>query len=65
MLGSGPTKGSQMFNQAIITHVFGGVSTTTQIEAEDLDLFYAKVVGAIQGITLAGSVVTKVVTLTD
>jgi hypothetical protein len=54
-----------MLNQAIITHVFGGVSTTTQIEAEDLDLFYAKVVGAIQGITLAGSVVTKVVTLTD
>ena len=33
---------------------------TTEISDEDITLFYAQVVGAVQGITAAGSVVVSV-----
>jgi hypothetical protein len=54
-----------MLNQAIITHVSNGVESTSEVEAEDLVIFYARVVGAIQGITAGGSHVTKLSVLAD
>jgi hypothetical protein len=59
------TKGNNMLNQAVITHVHNGVESVSEVEAEDLALFYAKIVGAVQGITMAGAAVTKIATLSD
>ena len=49
-----------MNHQAIITHVYCGVESTSEVEDLDLTMFYAKFTGTIQGITNAGSHITKV-----
>ena len=49
-----------MNQQAIITHVYCGVESTSEVEDLDLTMFYAKFTGTIQGITNAGSHITKV-----
>jgi len=59
MLGLDLTKGNEM-NYAIITHTFNGIEETTEVEDLRLDRFHARIVGTVQGITDAGSVVTKV-----
>ena len=46
--------------QAIITHVYCGVESTSEVRDLDLTMFYAKFTGTVQGITNAGSHVTKV-----
>ena len=53
-----------MNHQAIITSVYCGVESTSEVEDLDLATFYAKFTGTIQGITNAGSHITKVKTMT-
>jgi len=53
-----------MNHQAIITHVYRGVESTSEVEDLDLTVFYAQVTGAVQGITRAGSHITNVETVT-
>jgi hypothetical protein len=53
-----------MNHQAIITHVYRGVESTSEIEDSELNMFYAKVTGAVKGITNAGSHITNVETVT-
>ena len=53
-----------MNHKAIITHVYDGVESTSEVEDFDHIIFYAKFTGTIQGITNAGSHITKVETMT-
>ena len=45
--------------KAIITSVNRGIESTTEIEDASPILFYAKVAGAVEGITAYGSAVTR------
>ena len=53
-----------MNHQAIITHVYQGVESISEVEDLDINMFYAKVTGTVKGITNAGSYITKVETVT-
>lgn len=49
-----------MFKAIIVSRSAISGEHTTEIRDEDLTLFYAQIVGAVQGITAAGSVIVSV-----
>ena len=48
-------------HKAIITSVHRGIESTTEVEDDSPILFYAKVAGAVEGITAFGSAVTRLI----
>ena len=47
-------------HKAIITSVWRGIESTSEIESEDSLLFYARVAGSVQGICASGAHVTDI-----
>ena len=46
-------------HKAIITSVYRGIESTTEIEDDSIIHLYAKVAGAVEGITAFGSAITR------
>lgn len=54
-----------MKHHGTVTSVWNGIESTSVVEDDDLVIFYAKMLGVVQGAAGAGSSVTNVVTTTD